>query len=324
MGSAGKRIHVAVGVIRNSLGEILIARRLQNQHMGGFWEFPGGKVELTETVTQALIRELSEELDIRATKLRPLCKIVHDYTDKSVLLDVWWVDQFSGQPEGKEGQPLRWVSPPQLDPAWFPSANRAIIRAIRLPTTIAILDLPAPAEPRLLLQDDTLIRLRRSAGINDDELYYHQVSQFLSQGSHQGRGVLIDLCAPDVCAELLARHAEIRGVYANRHQLLNLSGRPAAMAEHLLLGCSCHNLQELALACALSADFAILSPVAPTPSHPGGQILGWDNFRALAQCSNIPVYAMGGLALEDLSVAQNAGARGIAGISMFISCDKKR
>ncbi|MBD2859749.1 8-oxo-dGTP diphosphatase MutT [Spongiibacter sp. KMU-158] len=126
------RIHVAVGVICNSEGEILIAKRADHLHQGGLWEFPGGKVEAEESVVDALVRELEEELGITAVReaCNPLMEITHDYGDKQVMLDVWWVRDFCGEPEGREGQPLNWVEAAQLNDFAFPEANIAIIEKI--------------------------------------------------------------------------------------------------------------------------------------------------------------------------------------------------
>lgn len=122
-------LHVAVGVVRNGRGEILVARRHESSHQGGLWEFPGGKVEPGETVEAALRRELREELAITVGQASPLIKIAHDYGDKQVLLDVLRVDTFSGQPRGLENQPIRWVAAdglPRLDfpPPTGPSSRR--------------------------------------------------------------------------------------------------------------------------------------------------------------------------------------------------------
>jgi 8-oxo-dGTP diphosphatase len=126
-----KHIHVAVGVIKNANNEILLALRPQSAHQGGLWEFPGGKVEPQETVQQALVRELQEEVAIVATGLKPLMDIRHDYSDKSVHLDVWWVDAFEGEPHGREGQPLEWVAASALTEKQFPAANKAIVEAVQ-------------------------------------------------------------------------------------------------------------------------------------------------------------------------------------------------
>jgi len=136
--AANKRVHVAVGVIRNPLGDILIARRANGAHQGGLWEFPGGKVEAGEGVSEALARELHEELGIyiELASCRSLIEINHDYSDKTVFLDVWLVTKFSGEAVGREGQPLRWVSPKSLSDYVFPAANVAIVEAIQCAETV--------------------------------------------------------------------------------------------------------------------------------------------------------------------------------------------
>ena len=130
MSDLKKTVHVAVGVIVNADNHILIALRPTHVHQGGLWEFPGGKVEADETVQQALARELREELGVESTEFRPLVEIRHDYEDKSVFLDVWWVDSFEGQATGLEGQEVRWVSADQLGSYAFPAANKPIVEAI--------------------------------------------------------------------------------------------------------------------------------------------------------------------------------------------------
>jgi 8-oxo-dGTP diphosphatase len=126
-----KRVHVAVGVIVDSDQRILIALRPGHVHQGGLWEFPGGKVEAAEAVEQALARELFEELGLELNSCRPLTQVCHDYGDKSVLLDVYWVEGFSGQAEGREGQPIAWVKAAALLDYPFPAANQRIISAVQ-------------------------------------------------------------------------------------------------------------------------------------------------------------------------------------------------
>jgi 8-oxo-dGTP diphosphatase len=125
-----KRVHVAVGIIINPAGEILLAKRHDHLHQGGKWEFPGGKVESDETVTQALIRELKEEVSLLVSTSSPFMTISHDYPDKQVLLDIHLVKDFSGLAEGAEGQQIAWVSQAQLKDYEFPEANLPILEKI--------------------------------------------------------------------------------------------------------------------------------------------------------------------------------------------------
>ncbi len=127
--TAAEPVHVAVGVIRQGR-RVLVARRADDAHQGGLWEFPGGKREGVETIEAALARELDEELGIRVEAAEPMLRIEHDYGDKHVLLDVWRVQRFEGRPEGRQGQPLRWVSLDELASLRFPQANGPIVRAL--------------------------------------------------------------------------------------------------------------------------------------------------------------------------------------------------
>lgn len=132
-----KPIHVAVGVVINANQQILISLRAAHQHQGNRWEFPGGKVEAGESVMASLSRELTEELGIRVEQAEPLCVIEHTYSDKKVLLDVWWVTAISGQVQALEGQKWRWVPANTLADYEFPAANVPILKAIanKLTTT---------------------------------------------------------------------------------------------------------------------------------------------------------------------------------------------
>lgn len=124
------RVHVAVGVVIDASDRILVAQRPQHLHQGGLWEFPGGKVEAGELIPDALRRELREELAIEVLDAEPLIEVEHDYGDKHVLLDVWRVTEFRGEPEGREGQRWQWVARSQLESLEFPAANIAIIEAL--------------------------------------------------------------------------------------------------------------------------------------------------------------------------------------------------
>lgn len=319
-----RRIHVAVGVIHGADGKILVAQRAAQQHLGGLWEFPGGKVEDGESVTEALARELHEELGIHALEQSRLCKISHDYDDKSVLLDVWNVHSFSGQAHGREGQPLRWLTPQQLHYEDFPQANKAIIRALRLADFFAVLDTNIAAgtlQTRLAhLPERSLVRLRETAWPAHTDIDAG-VLQALKTHQH---GIIVDLTTPTderwqtvsgLPDAQQACQVPIYGVHANRHVAAQLTQRP--VPEHLLFGVSCHNTEELAHAAACGADYVLLSPVLSSQSHPRQGGMGWEQFTQLAREIDVAVYAMGGLQKSDLLKAKACGARGIAGIGLF-------
>lgn len=124
-----KRVHVAVGVIKSG-EQILLAKRHGHLHQGGKWEFPGGKVETGETVTQALARELAEEVGLKVTGSTPFMLLSYDYPDKQVLLDIHLVTEFNGTAYGVEGQQVEWVHLEKLQEYTFPDANQPILDKI--------------------------------------------------------------------------------------------------------------------------------------------------------------------------------------------------
>ncbi|WP_372763153.1 8-oxo-dGTP diphosphatase MutT [Pseudoalteromonas sp.] len=123
-------VNVAVGVIKKN-NALFICKRADDQHQGGLWEFPGGKIEAGESIFNALKRELHEEIGINIFSSSKLLTIEHDYDDKCVKLHVHIVSNFSGQAHGAEGQPNAWVAIDELDNYAFPAANAAIISAIK-------------------------------------------------------------------------------------------------------------------------------------------------------------------------------------------------
>jgi 8-oxo-dGTP diphosphatase len=118
---------VAVGVLIDDDGRVLVSRRAADAHQGGLWEFPGGKVEVDESVSDALSRELREELGIQIGASERLMTIEHDYGDKKVKLDVHRIKSWQGEARGLEGQPLAWQLPVDLSQWSFPAANTPIL-----------------------------------------------------------------------------------------------------------------------------------------------------------------------------------------------------
>lgn len=306
-----KRVHVAAAVIRGADGQVLIARRPDDKHQGGLWEFPGGKVEAGEAVEAALARELEEELGIRVKAARPLIQVHHDYPDKQVLLDVWQVDAFEGEPHGAEGQPLAWVAPRQLPNYEFPAANLPIVAAARLPDRYLIT--PDELSPQALLQGvkaalDSGIRLiqLRAPGMFSAE--YRDLAVDI-QGLCAGRAQLMLKGPLEWLGDFPAA-----GWHLTSRQLRDYASRGRPFPTTRWLAASCHDAEELALATAMNVDFVTLSPIQATRTHPDARPLGWEKAGEWLRDFNRPVFLLGGLGPQDLQRAWQAGAQGIAGI----------
>jgi len=126
-----KQLNISVGIIRNANKEIFITQRDASSHMAGFWEFPGGKIEAGETPEQAVIRELQEEVGIDATSPVLLKTLEHRFPDRIITLYFFLVENWLGEPYGKEGQPKRWVAQSELNVKEFPPANETIVTALK-------------------------------------------------------------------------------------------------------------------------------------------------------------------------------------------------
>lgn len=135
-------IHVVAAAVFDARGRVLIAQRPPGKHLAGMWEFPGGKVEPGEARVDALRRELLEEIGITIGTPRPLLRLRHTYSYGEVLLDVWVVRRYRGEPCSLDGQALRWCSRASLGTAGLLPADRPIIGALRLPERLRVRDTP--------------------------------------------------------------------------------------------------------------------------------------------------------------------------------------
>jgi 8-oxo-dGTP diphosphatase/A/G-specific adenine glycosylase len=125
------RKQIGVAVIRDDRDLILIDRRLAKGLLGGFWEFPGGKIEGNETVQECIKREVLEEIGIEIAVDSHLITIEHTYSHFRVNLQVYNCRYLSGQARAIECEEIRWVTIQELDNYTFPAANQEIIRALK-------------------------------------------------------------------------------------------------------------------------------------------------------------------------------------------------
>jgi mutator protein MutT len=135
-------VHVVAAAVIDAKGRVLIAQRPGGKHLAGGWEFPGGKLEPGEERLAGLARELREELGITIATPRPLIRVRHAYPSREVLLDMWVVKRYNGEPRGLDGQALRWCTQDELALTELLPADKPIVAALRLPERLIQVSTP--------------------------------------------------------------------------------------------------------------------------------------------------------------------------------------
>ncbi|MGE0811077.1 MAG: Nudix family hydrolase [Immundisolibacter sp.] len=308
-------LHVAVGVLRRADGDVLLSQRMAGTHLAGYWEFPGGKLEPGETPQAALARELREELGIEIVAAEPLIRHRHHYPAganhpaRQVVLHTFEITAWNGEPRGVQGQALHWAQPDTIDPGSLPPANGPLLTAARLPDLYAISAEYTGAPDAYLAHIDHWatrgVRLAclRSPGL-DSAAYRHLAEHALARARQHGIALLLHGDAA------LAMELGAAGVHLPGRVLAATTKRP--VPQSLWLAASCHDASQLEKAAHIGCDFAVLSQVAVTASHPGQPPLGWQRFKHLVDASGLPVYALGGVRQEDATMSRSMGGRGIA------------
>ncbi len=309
------RVDVAAGVLQFEDGRYLLAERPAGKLLGGYLEFPGGKLEPGETPEAALAREFAEELGVTLRRAEPLVQFAHDYPDYRVRAYLFRVTDWEGEPWGREGQRLIRAEPAALHTLPLLPANRPILAALELPATLLV-------TPRLDAQGaaDCLPRFARALR----EGRPGSAILRLSASPGRGHGPLLQrllACSEAEHCPLLLNAGEpcdlppgFSGLHLPAAALADLSDRPDVRGR---VGASVHNRAEAEKAGALGLDYAIAGSLRETPSHPGIAPLGWEGFDEIVHAAGIPVYAIGGMTPADLPEVRRHWGQGIAAIRAF-------
>jgi len=300
------------GVIRDGRN-VLVGQRLVKDLYFEKWEFPGGKLESGESAKAALTRELLEELNIQVITATPLISLEHDYPDRQVRLHVYEVTKYTGEPIGKEGQQIKWVLPQECKELDFLDANEPIVNSIALPQTVLITDfgrygLEATLEvikQYMNLKQPMMVQVREPNASEKSLAEYLTCIRSASCIS-----TIIVLNGDPEVAEKLGYD----GVHLNRQRLKNYKSR--FELKNQWVGISCHNKAEIDHANWVG-DFALVSPVLHTNSHPEAEPLTWNGFKQLNSKAKLPCYALGGVSIDDIETSKEFGGQGIAGISSY-------
>ena len=303
-------LDVAVAVLQREDGCVLLAQRPAGKPWEGYWEFPGGKIESGEAAEQALARELHEELGVDPDQVYPWVTQEYAYPEKRVRLHFYRVLAWHGQLHGREGQSMSWENPSAVNIGPLLPANDKVLRALSLPSVYAITNAKKYGDTEFMQRlKAALEKGVRLVQVREHDMQPEQLESFARRvvemaHAHDAR-VLVN------GDEALARCCGADGVHLPGAQLMRLKQRPGTR----MWSASCHDAAELAQAARLSADFVVLSPVLPTPTHPDAAGMGWEKLAALVKNYPLPVYALGGMKPELLDTAMRYGAHGVSLLS---------
>lgn len=293
-------VDVAIAILIHR-GKILVGWREEQQHQGGKHEFPGGKVEQGETPEEACRREIYEEVGIGLKDWHQFDYIHHEYDDIIVNLHLF----HSYVPDELLNlihQPWAWYTRDQLLHLNFPKANKNIIKRLYWPHLIKISNTLSTAE-----SSDALLYWRI------EEFVPQYIEQLTALDEGQRSNLIINV---DIWRQLSPElQKQIKTVHLKQSQLMNLHKGDLTVSVRYIA--ACHDAVSLKQAQQIGCDAVFISPVKPTTTHPEAVPLGWERFSDLAQNSQIPVFALGGVHPEDLATAQQHGAYGLAGIRNF-------
>jgi len=289
--------------------EYLLAQRPEGKVYSGYWEFPGGKVEPGETMREALIREIQEELGVTIDQAFPWLSRQFTYPHATVRLKFFHVTSWHGEVAPIEHSGFVWVKigdTPPVSPVL--PANGPILRALELPSIYALTNATENGTDNELARLATalkrglrLIQIRDKTLPAEQRLLFSREVMALAR-RHDGYCVLVN------DDENLAHAVGANGLHLSAKQLMVRKQRPAFD----YVAASCHSAGELSHAASIGVDFVLLSPVLPTDSHPGERGMGWSAFSELIDKSPIPVFALGGMKIGTLEEARGHGAHGIA------------
>ena len=309
------RQRISIGIIENQHQQVLVAQRKQGKHLQGCWEFPGGKVEPQESFKMALRRELNEELGIHAHSMTKLIELQHQYEDRHLHFQVFKIDKFFGRAQGVELQQLQWVSYSELALHHFPAANSAMLDALMMPSTYMIAD-------KDVFNDELFSHVQKQLHAGVSLIQYRACSesrQLYVENAMRLKKLCEEFDAKLICNCDLAWIGEINadGIHLNSRRLYDVSCQPNSYKGLEFFSVSCHNEEEVQMANKIGVRCMLIGSVNQTQSHTESHPLGWSRFNQLCSIANRPVYALGGMSLNDVKTASVFGAQGIAAIRAF-------
>ncbi len=319
---------VAVAVFIKPDGTFLLSSRPEGKPYPGYWEFPGGKIEAGESVRDALVRELIEELNVTVTHATPWFTFMMHYTHATVRLHCWrvheWHGHMNGNMQGMEGQEFAWVTLNDMKVSPTLPGCVPIFKALALPYVYAISNAhemgvksylqhlrelwgnnASKGRPVLVFENEIvpqMIQVREKNMSREACASFAKSVIALAYECEYSRDLKV-LINSDIA---LAREVGATGVHLTSAQLSTIKERP----DFALVGASAHTREEIECAAELKCDFVVVGPVQATRTHSTQTPMGWTRFAELVSAAPLPCYALGGISIADLEIAINNGAHG--------------
>lgn len=292
-------LEVAVAVVRNAQGHVLLAERTPRQISAGFWELPGGKIDAGETPLAAARRELLEEVGLRADALSPWCEYEHRFPTRRLRLHFFEVTRWHGEARGREGQRVAWADPRHPPLPLLPS-NVRVLAQLSLPPLLVRVELGHGC--------DAWAACAATAADMPVAADILLAAPHLPSGQRAQLGRRLAAFLRPRNARLLlsggvadARQAGLPDTYSDSAELSRLSVRPATRV-WIVEAADSH---ALAQARALGADAVII------PATRGGGVPDWQFVRRMIEHARLPCYIAGALVVTDAAAARAVGAAGI-------------
>ncbi len=300
-------VNVSVAILINADYQVLLGQRPFPKSWEGWWEFPGGKIKKNETFVDALYREIYEEIGIKITKFKKWVTRQYSYDNLDVTLQFFKVYKWDGEITPKENQKLVWTNLKNPNVSPILPANLFIQNAFDLPSYYAITNLSESPKKLFLKQlQEKIDNGLEIIQIREKDISFEELKKFSKE--------VIKICKPQGVKVIinsyinLAHELKADGVHLTSKDLNSIKKIP----QNLIVSASCHTQKDIDIAEKIKIHFIVLSTVKKTLSHPDMKPMGWNKFRKIANKVNIPIYALGGLGIEDYQIALENGAIGIA------------
>jgi 8-oxo-dGTP diphosphatase len=301
-------LRVSVGMLINEQNQFLLTSRPEGKAYAGYWEFPGGKIEVGETAYDALKRELLEEIGIIVTQARPWLVQHFDYPHAHVELSWFQITDWQNEIQPQENQAFSWQTLNHLTVKPILPACSIIFHWLSLPNIMTLSNVANIGESAFLAQlqqhPTPSYLILREPQLN---------TQQFAQLAEKVMAIMADKTVIFHTHIELAKQLGASGVHMSSLDLMRCENKPENLQ---WVGASIHSAIQLEKANSLGLDYAFLGPVLPTSSHAHQSTLGWSDFQAQLQHQNrMPIFAIGELTPDDLAMAQTYGAHGIALLS---------